>query len=333
MRSARLGEKQTGEARCLRAGGEGADLAEWKRGGHHVDVHGADSTRPHKVGAWERTRSPGRLREWEKPWRTSFAPRVTPSSGSTSRRPMSSPTCPPRPGAARRPMRCSAASAGRLDGAVLAAGLGPAPGAERPHLITQVNYFGVVDLLAGVAFVPGRRRPRQAVVVFSSNSTTTVPAVPNRAVRALPFGAAEKAVRSLRFFGRNVPTMAYAASTTSWGDEGSFGTRRPGSGPARGIRLTRWRRGRSSLRCWSQNLATPKEAGVDRDPFRVPIGGFGDPGHLARTRWSQCSPTLRTSCAEASGSSTAVRTHTSAPTTGPSRAGSGPPGAVAACGE
>ena len=38
-----------------------------------------------------------------------------------------------------------AACGGRLDGAVLAAGLGPTPGAERA--ITEVNYFGVVELL------------------------------------------------------------------------------------------------------------------------------------------------------------------------------------------
>ncbi len=35
----------------------------------------------------------------------------------------------------------------RLDGAVLAAGIGPVPGADRLRLIFEVNYFGVVDLL------------------------------------------------------------------------------------------------------------------------------------------------------------------------------------------
>ena len=40
-----------------------------------------------------------------------------------------------------------AASRNRLDGAVLAAGLGPGEGPERPRLIAQVNYLGVVDLL------------------------------------------------------------------------------------------------------------------------------------------------------------------------------------------
>src|SRR6186997_1330302 len=38
-------------------------------------------------------------------------------------------------------------SGGRLDGAVMAAGLGPAPDRDRPRLIAEVNYFGVVELL------------------------------------------------------------------------------------------------------------------------------------------------------------------------------------------
>src|SRR5690242_1545718 len=40
-----------------------------------------------------------------------------------------------------------AAAGGRLDGAILAAGIGPTPGADRPRLIFQINFFGVVDLL------------------------------------------------------------------------------------------------------------------------------------------------------------------------------------------
>ena len=36
---------------------------------------------------------------------------------------------------------------GRLDGAVLAAGVGPLPGAENVRLILSVNYFGVTELL------------------------------------------------------------------------------------------------------------------------------------------------------------------------------------------
>lgn len=70
-----------------------------------------------------------------------------------------------------------AASGAGLAGAVLAAGLGPAPGSDRPHQVAQVNYLGVVDLLASwrTAFASTERAK---VVVISSNSSTTVPAVP-----------------------------------------------------------------------------------------------------------------------------------------------------------
>ncbi len=80
----------------------------------------------------------------------------------------------------------------RLDGAVLAAGLGPVPGKE--HTLAQVNVRGVIELLEGW-------RPALAaagnskVVVFGSNSTTTTPAVPMSAVRAFLAGDLEKGVR------------------------------------------------------------------------------------------------------------------------------------------
>lgn len=170
------------------------------------------------------------------------------------------------------------ASAGHLDGAVLAAGLGPAPGPERPRLITQVNYFGVVDLLQ--AWRPSLAAAGRAkVVVFSSNSTTTVPAVPSRAVRALLAGEPEKALRALRFFGRNAPTMAYAASkiaVSRWVRRQAVTREWAGAG----IRLNALAPGAILTPLLETQLATPKEAKLI-ESFPVPIGGFGIPGHLA----------------------------------------------------
>lgn len=171
-----------------------------------------------------------------------------------------------------------AACGGQLDGAVLAAGLGPAPGPERPHLITQVNYFGVVELLqAWRSTLAAADRPK--VVVFSSNSTTTVPAVPDRAVRALLAGEPEKALRTLRFFGRNAPTMAYAASKVAvsrWVRREAVTREWAGAG----IRLNALAPGAILTPLLETQLATPKEAELI-ESFPVPIGGFGDPGQLA----------------------------------------------------
>ncbi|SFT00290.1 NAD-dependent epimerase/dehydratase family protein [Saccharopolyspora flava] len=98
---------------------------------------------------------------------------------------------------------------GRLDGAVLAAGIGPVPGREA--VIARVNYLGAVELLK--AWRPALAAAGNAkVVAFSSNSTTTTPLVPRRAVRALLAGDPDRAVRRTRSFGRASTAMIYAAS-------------------------------------------------------------------------------------------------------------------------
>jgi NAD(P)-dependent dehydrogenase (short-subunit alcohol dehydrogenase family) len=169
-----------------------------------------------------------------------------------------------------------ARSAGSLDGAVLAAGLGPTPGAER--LITEVNYFGVVDLLEAWRPVLAAA-DRAKVVVFSSNSTTTVPAVPSRAIDALLAGDADKACKAYWFFGRLAPPMAYAASKIAV----SRWVRRHAVTPewaGAGIRLNALAPGAIMTPMLERQLATPAEAKNVRR-FPVPIGGFGDAGQLA----------------------------------------------------
>ena len=168
------------------------------------------------------------------------------------------------------------ACAGHLDGAVLAAGVGPTPGAERA--ITEVNYFGVVDLLT--AWRPAlAAADRAKVVVFSSNSTTTVPMVPRRAVRALLAGDADRALRSYRLFGSLAPPMAYAASkiaVTRWVRRHAVTADWAGAG----IRLNALAPGAIMTPMLERQLATPTEAKQVRR-FPVPIGGFGDAGQIA----------------------------------------------------
>lgn len=167
---------------------------------------------------------------------------------------------------------------GRLDGAVMAAGLGPAPGKDRPRLIAEVNYFGVVELLD--AWRPAlAAADRAKVVVFSSNSSSTVPMVPGRAIRGFLDRDVDQVLRALRIFGRQAPTFAYAASKIAI----SRWVRRTAVTPewaGAGIRLNAIAPGAVHTPLLEKQLATPAEA-KQINRFPVPIGGFGDPGDLA----------------------------------------------------
>ncbi|MGV0787592.1 SDR family oxidoreductase [Mycolicibacterium sp. XJ2] len=166
----------------------------------------------------------------------------------------------------------------RLDGAVLAAGIGPTPGKDSTRRIFEVNYRGVVDLLR--AWRPAlAATDRAKVVVIGSNSTTTTPAVPRRTVRALLDGDTDKAVRSLKLFGPAAPSLGYAASKIAV----SHWVRRTAVTPqwaGAGIRLNALAPGAIMTPLLEKQLATPREAKAV-NAFPVPIGGFGDPGQLA----------------------------------------------------
>lgn len=164
---------------------------------------------------------------------------------------------------------------GRLDGAVLAAGLGPVPGMEQT--IAEVNVRGVIELLEGW-------RPALAaagnskVVVFGSNSTTATPAVPMSAVAAFLAGNIGKGVKRAGRIRQAAAPFTYAASkiaVTRWARRNAVTPEWAGAG----IRLNVLAPGAVATPLLDTQLES-REGKRVRD-FPVPIGGFGDPGQIA----------------------------------------------------
>lgn len=167
-------------------------------------------------------------------------------------------------------------SGGALDGAVLAAGLGPHPGREK--LIAQVNYFGVVELLNGwrdALATSGDAR----VVVFSSNSSTTVPLVPEKTIRAFLDGDAEAAIAATKRFKDNASAMVYAGSkiaVTRWLRRNAVLPEWIGSG----IRLNAVAPGAILTPMVEAQLADPHQRGAI-EAFPMPVGRHGKAEEVA----------------------------------------------------
>ncbi|WP_448222504.1 SDR family oxidoreductase [Gordonia iterans] len=176
--------------------------------------------------------------------------------------------------------RCS----GVLHGAVFAAGMGPARGAERTLL--EVNVLGVTELLSELR--PALAAAGKAkVVVFGSNSTTSTPLVPRRAIRLAQRGDTAAAARVLRRRGRLAPPLAYATSklaVSRWCREQAVSAEWAGSGIALNVLapgpvLTPLLRGQLNSATGSQVRSFP-----------VPARECGTPEQLAEWTLTMLSP-------------------------------------------
>jgi Dehydrogenases with different specificities (related to short-chain alcohol dehydrogenases) len=165
---------------------------------------------------------------------------------------------------------------GILDGAVLAAGIGPAPGRER--LLPEVNFLGTVELLE--AWRPALAAAGSAkVVVYSSNSITTTPLIPTSAVRAILGRDLGKAVRILKRFGKNGAAIMYGTSKlalTRWLRMTAVTPEWAGAG----IRLNAVAPGAILTPLLESQLADPAQRDAI-ESFPVPTGGFGTADGIA----------------------------------------------------
>jgi NAD(P)-dependent dehydrogenase (short-subunit alcohol dehydrogenase family) len=165
--------------------------------------------------------------------------------------------------------------AGRLDGAVMAAGVGPEPGREA--VLAQVNFLGVTELLVGL-------RPALAaagtakVVAFCSNAATITPAIPPAVVRAFLGGRVEQVPELLAPFGIYAPSMAYGGAKLAlarWLRRAAVSKDWAGAG----IRLNAIAPGPIRTPLLDAQLSGALAQSVLDLP--VPIGGYGEAGQIA----------------------------------------------------
>ena len=170
--------------------------------------------------------------------------------------------------------RITELSGGALDGLVTCAGLAGLP--DRPaSLLISVNYFGTVELLAGLREVLAAGT-EPAAVAISSNATTTQPGIPLALVEACLEGD-EAAARALAGEGESLSTYAVTklalarwirrhAPTEEWAGAN--------------IRLNAVAPGATETPLLQEGLDDPL-VGPLIEGFTVPIGRRGKPEEIA----------------------------------------------------
>jgi NAD(P)-dependent dehydrogenase (short-subunit alcohol dehydrogenase family) len=166
------------------------------------------------------------------------------------------------------------ASGGTLDGIVTFAGIGGFP-TRTSSAVVATNYFGTVELLAGLrGALAGGTNP--SAVAISSNSTTCQPGVPDDVVQACLDGDEDQAKALAEKVG---PVATYPASKMAvarWVRRQATGADWAGAG----IRLNAVAPGLIDTALVAEGRSDPELAKA-LDQFVVPIGRPGRPDEIA----------------------------------------------------
>ncbi|WP_067485425.1 SDR family oxidoreductase [Actinomadura hibisca] len=187
-------------------------------------------------------------------------------------------------GRARAVEEVLARCGGRLDGVAAIAGVGP--NMPDPAAVISINYFGPVELLAGLRPALAASGAGRAVVI-SSNSASTVPLIDDR-LAALALGGDEEAARERA--GQAVPPPELAASAPSITAYATsklalaHWVRRTAVTPdwaRRGILLNAIAPGAVLTPLMTGSTGGAAELDADEFPTPMPLGVFGQPEDIA----------------------------------------------------
>lgn len=165
---------------------------------------------------------------------------------------------------------------GQLDGLLTAAGIGPP---NDPQKILSINYFGTIAFLGGLREALAASDGISKVVAISSNSTSTVPNVPQDLIDACLGGNESEALGLLPGDSGDAQNFAYAGGKTAVAHYVRHNAPTAEWAGA-GIRLNSIAPGATLTPLLQAGLDSEEFGHMIKD-FPVPTGGFGTPHQIA----------------------------------------------------